>query len=60
MTAPLYSDEKVEAEVMQGFTMGRWGATEDAAGLAIFLSSKAGSFLTGLIVPCDGGSTAIG
>ena len=60
MTAPLYADEKVEAEVMQGFTMGRWGATEDAAGLAIFLSSKAGSFLTGLIVPCDGGSTAIG
>ncbi len=60
MTAPLYVDEKTEAEVMQGFTMGRWGATEDAAGLAIFLSSKAGSFLTGLIVPCDGGSTAIG
>ena len=60
MTAPLYSDEKVEAEVMQGFTMGRWGAMEDVAGLAIFLSSKAGSFLTGLIVPCDGGSTAIG
>ena len=37
MTAPLYSDEKVEAEVMQGFTMGRWSAREDAAGLAIFL-----------------------
>ena len=33
MTAPLYAGEKVEAEVMQGFTMGRWGATEDAAGL---------------------------
>ena len=60
MTAPLYADAKVEAEVMKGFTMGRWGSTEDASGLAIFLSSKAGSFLTGLTVPCDGGSTAIG
>ena len=60
MTAPLYSTEDVEAQVMKSFTMGRWGATEDAAGLTIFLSSKAGSFLTGLVVPCDGGATAIG
>ena len=60
MTAPLYANEEVEAEVMKSFTMGRWGQTEDAAGLAIFLSSSAGSFLTGLIVPCDGGATAIG
>ena len=60
MTAPLYANEEVEAEVMKSFTMGRWGQTEDAAGLAIFLSSSAGSFLTGLIVPCDGGATALG
>jgi NAD(P)-dependent dehydrogenase (short-subunit alcohol dehydrogenase family) len=60
MTAPLYSSDEVEQQVMQGFTMGRWGATEDAAGLSIFLASKAGSFLTGLLVPFDGGATAIG
>ena len=60
MTAPLYSSEEVEREVMQGFTMGRWGAIEDAAGLTIFLASKAGSFLTGVVIPCDGGAATIG
>lgn len=60
MTAPLYATEEIEKEVMGHFTMGRWGAMEDVAGLTIFLSSKAGSFLTGVVIPCDGGSTTIG
>jgi len=46
--------------VVEGFTMGRWGAMEDAAGLTVFLSSKAGTFLTGVVIPCDGGATTIG
>jgi NAD(P)-dependent dehydrogenase (short-subunit alcohol dehydrogenase family) len=33
----------------------RIGRPEDMAGPAIFLSSKAGSFLTGTIIPVDGG-----
>jgi len=37
--------------------MGRSGAMEDAAGLVIFFSSKAGSFVTGVTVPCDGGAS---
>ena len=60
MTAPLYASEEVEAQVMESFTMGRWGAMEDAAGLTIFLSSNAGSFLTGVVIPCDGGASTIG
>lgn len=60
MTAPLYANEEMEREVIKSFTMGRWGAMEDVAGLTIFLSSKAGSFLTGVVIPCDGGSTTIG
>ena len=60
MTAPLYANEEIEAQVMESFTMGRWGAMEDAAGLTIFLSSKAGSFLTGVVIPCDGGASTIG
>lgn len=60
MTAPLYANEEIEKEVMAHFTMGRWGAMEDVAGLTIFLSSRAGSFLTGVVIPCDGGSTTIG
>jgi len=60
MTAPLYSSPEVEAEVMSNFSMGRWGAIEDAAGLSIFLSSKAGSFITGSVIASDGGDTNLG
>ena len=60
MTAPLYANEATEKKVMEHFTMGRWGALEDVAGLTVFLSSEAGSFLTGVVILCDGGSTTIG
>lgn len=37
---------------------GRVGTAEDIAGLAIFLSSRAGSFTVGETITCDGGSVA--
>ena len=36
--------------------LGRIGAPEDVAGLCIFLSSKAGSYVNGATVALDGGS----
>ena len=33
----------------------RWGATEDLAGIAIFLASKASHFITGAVIPVDSG-----
>ena len=36
---------------------GRVGTMEDIAGLAIFLSSRAGAFTVGEVITCDGGST---
>lgn len=60
MTAPLYATPELEEQVRAGFPMKRWGAVEDAAGLTIFLSSKAGSYLTGITLPLDGGSTSTG
>ena len=35
---------------------GRVGTAEDIAGLAIFLSSRAGAFTVGDVITCDGGS----
>jgi len=39
---------------------GRWGAPEDLAGVAVFLSSKASDFVTGTAIPVDGGYSAQG
>jgi NAD(P)-dependent dehydrogenase (short-subunit alcohol dehydrogenase family) len=44
-----------EEMVAKGVPLGRVGTPEDVAGLAIFLSSRAGSYLTGAVIPCDGG-----
>ena len=59
MTAPLYATDELEAEVRSRFPMKRWGRMEDVAGLTIMLASPAGSYLTGIEIPCDGGSTSV-
>lgn len=38
--------------------LGRLGNAQDAAGIAIFLASRAAAYITGAIIPVDGGVTA--
>ena len=33
----------------------RWGAPDDFAGIAVFLSAPASNFITGVAIPVDGG-----
>lgn len=40
--------------------LGRIGEPDDAAALTIFLSSRASSFITGAVIPLDGGLSTIG
>ncbi len=47
-------DEQVE-KVGAGVPLGRIGAPDDVAGAAIYLCSRAGSYITGAILPIDGG-----
>jgi NAD(P)-dependent dehydrogenase (short-subunit alcohol dehydrogenase family) len=35
--------------------LGRIGQPDDMAGTAIFLASRAGAYLTGSVIPVDGG-----
>jgi len=44
-----------EATVAKGVPLGRIGTPQDMAGTALFLASRAGSYLTGAIIPVDGG-----
>ncbi|MBC7280434.1 SDR family oxidoreductase [Hoeflea sp.] len=47
-------DEQVE-KVAAGVPLGRMGGGDDVAGAAIYLCSRAGSYVTGAILPIDGG-----
>ncbi|MCG6859263.1 MAG: SDR family oxidoreductase [Salaquimonas sp.] len=48
------TDEQIE-KVAQGVPLGRIGSPDDIAGAAIYLCSRAGSYVTGMILPLDGG-----
>ena len=44
-------------QIVQGTPLKRRGRPEDMAGVAIYLASKAASFVTGVVIPVDGGIT---
>ncbi len=45
-------------EVARQIPVGRVGLPADVASLACFLASEESSFITGQVIPCDGGQTA--
>lgn len=57
MTAPVMQGEGEADKIRRKIPLQRFGSQEDIAGLAICLSSRAGAFITGTIIPLDGGSS---
>ena len=47
-------------QIAAGAPLKRIGRPSDMAGTAIFLASQAGSYLTGTIIPVDGGIATVG
>ena len=45
-------------EIRQHVPLKRWGEPADIAGTAIFLASKAGAYVSGAVIPVDGGIVA--
>ena len=53
----LDSDPARKAKVMARIQMGRMGQPEDIGNTAVFLSSPAAAYITGVTLPVDGGAT---
>jgi NAD(P)-dependent dehydrogenase (short-subunit alcohol dehydrogenase family) len=60
MMAFILDAEGGEELVSGGVPMGRIGRPEDVAGTVIYLASRAGSYLTGAVIPVDGGLSTHG
>ena len=58
MTADLMKDEELMQEWSKGYPIGRFGKPEDVASACLFLASDESSFITGTVLPVDGGFTA--
>ena len=55
MMAFVLDNPDARAAVEGNVPLGRIGSPDDIAGTAIFLSSRAGAYLTGTVIPVDGG-----
>ncbi|MGW1717744.1 SDR family oxidoreductase [Streptomyces sp. NPDC002156] len=55
MTETIRTNEKFAAPMLARIPLGRWAAPEEIAGSFVFLASDAASFITGQVLPVDGG-----
>jgi NAD(P)-dependent dehydrogenase (short-subunit alcohol dehydrogenase family) len=58
MNAPILQSVELSREFTARIPLGRWGAEDEVARLALFLCSEAAAFMTGTDLVLDGGWTA--
>jgi NAD(P)-dependent dehydrogenase (short-subunit alcohol dehydrogenase family) len=59
MMAFALDDPQTRAAIASSVPLGRIGEPADVAGATIFLASRAGSYLTGAVIPVDGGTSTV-
>jgi 3-oxoacyl-[acyl-carrier protein] reductase len=57
MTAEARTDEARNAFYLRNVPLGRWGTPEEIAESFLYLASRAGDYVTGVVLPVDGGRT---
>jgi NAD(P)-dependent dehydrogenase (short-subunit alcohol dehydrogenase family) len=59
LTARMQADPTLEGRFLRGIPTGRLGVPQDIMGLAVLLASDASAWITGAIIPMDGGNMAM-
>ena len=58
MNTALIENAARNAQILARIPAGRWGLPEDMAGAVVFLASSASDYVTGAVIPVDGGYLA--
>lgn len=55
MNSKILEDEQRNASITARIPLGRWGTPDDLKGIVVFLSSAASNYISGAVIPVDGG-----
>jgi NAD(P)-dependent dehydrogenase (short-subunit alcohol dehydrogenase family) len=59
LEARMAADPNLRGKFLSGIPSGRFGHPDDIKGLSVFLASDASSWITGALIPMDGGNLAM-
>lgn len=56
MTENIRSNEKLGQQTLERIPLRRWASPEEVAASFVFLASSAAAYITGQVLPVDGGT----